>query len=68
MKDPALAFSLYASTAATVAISILKNDRRISHSNIEQLLESLEVVRDFIEGDSALNAHADLLEEVLKRD
>lgn len=61
-----LAFSLYASMAATIAVSVLQRDGKISDLNVEQLAESLEACREFVGDNAALKAHADLLEDILK--
>jgi len=52
--------------AATIAVSVLQRDGKISDLNVEQLAESLEACREFVGDNAALKAHADLLEDILK--
>ena len=66
VSDPSLAFSLYASTVATMAMSVLQKDGRVDQVQMDHLIESLEACREFVGDNEALKMHADLLEDILK--
>lgn len=63
--DPALAFALYASTAATVAVAALRAAKLLDDAHVDQLVENLTLCRQISGGEPALIEHAELLLDVL---
>ena len=64
-EDPALAFALYASTAATMAISSLRAANLVDKTTINLLLASLTNCRPLIGTDPRLIEHTELLTDLL---
>lgn len=64
-NDPALALSLYASTAASAALVALKNMGRIEQANIDQLIQTLTICRKASGDEPMLIEHAELLLDML---
>lgn len=64
-EDPALAFALYASTAATMAISSLRAADLVDNATINLLLASLTNCRPLIGNEPMLIEHAELLTDLL---
>lgn len=65
IEDPALAFALYASTAATMAISSLRAADLVDKMTISLLLASLTNCRPLIGNDPRLIEHTELLTDLL---
>ena len=64
-NDPALAFAIYASSAATMAISALRAANIVNKEVIDQLVENLTRCRLHAGDDPVLIEHAELLTDLL---
>ncbi len=64
-NNPALAFAIYASTAATAAVAALREAGLIEEADVQRLVANLTLCRQ-ISGDvPALIEHAELLTDIL---
>ncbi len=63
--DPALAFALYASTAATMAISALRDAGLVDKATIDLLVASLTTSRRLAGNEPRMVEHAELLTDLL---
>jgi hypothetical protein len=65
-SEPALAFALYASTAATEAINALRRNGLIDESEVTNLIQVLTTCRTFAGSNPVLIEHAESLIDLLQ--
>ena len=64
--NPALALAIYASTAATEAINVLRRHGLIDQSEVDNLITSLTACRTIAGTNPMVIEHAELLTDILQ--